>query len=157
MQMQLAPGEMGKMVQAQLDVASLPPIDTTDPKQVEQRTDEYFKLCVIHEMKPGMAGWALALGVTSETLRTWGKGEHRNDGRSATIKRGKALLEALWEQYMLNGKINPVTGIFIAKNNYGYRDVQEVEVTPANPLRDGLQTPAEIEARYNELPDVEET
>ena len=46
------------------------------------------------------------------------------------IKNAYNLLENLWETYMQNGKINPVSGIFLGKNNYGYRDKVEYEVTP---------------------------
>jgi hypothetical protein len=45
-----------------------------------------------------------------------------------------SVLEALWEDYMQNGKINPVSGIFIGKNHFGYQDKQEVVLTPNNPL-----------------------
>ena len=37
---------------------------------------------------------------------------------------------------MLNGKMNPVSGIFLGKNNFEYADKQEVVVTPNNPLGD---------------------
>ena len=39
-------------------------------------------------------------------------------------------MESLWENYMQNGKINPVSGIFLGKNNYGYQDKTEYVVTP---------------------------
>ena len=39
-------------------------------------------------------------------------------------------LTAQMEDYMQNGKINPVSGIFLMKNNMGYQDKQEVVVTP---------------------------
>lgn len=50
---------------------------------------------------------------------------------------------------MLNGKINPVSGIFIGKNHFGYTDKQEVVVTPNNPLGEQTAT-EEIEQRYIE-------
>ena len=31
---------------------------------------------------------------------------------------------------MQNGKINPVSGIFLGKNNFGYQDKQEMVITP---------------------------
>lgn len=31
---------------------------------------------------------------------------------------------------MQNGKINPVSGIFLGKNNFGYQDKQEMVLTP---------------------------
>ena len=39
-------------------------------------------------------------------------------------------MENLWEQYMSSGKINPVSGIFLGKNNYGYQDKTEYVLTP---------------------------
>lgn len=38
------------------------------------------------------------------------------------------------EAYMTNGKINPVSGIFLLKNNHGYTDKQEIEVKAVNTL-----------------------
>jgi hypothetical protein len=52
---------------------------------------------------------------------------------------------------MANGKINPVSGIFLGKNNFGYQDEQEYVVTP-NTMNQN--TPVDvIEAKYEELPD----
>jgi hypothetical protein len=60
-------------------------------------------------------------------------------------------LEVLWEGYMANGKINPVSGIFLGKNNFGYTDKQEYVVTP-NTLSQET-SPDVIEAKYEELPE----
>ena len=52
---------------------------------------------------------------------------------------------------MTSGKINPVSGIFLGKNNFGYQDKQEYVVTP-NTM--GAETPREvIESKYDLLPD----
>lgn len=60
------------------------------------------------------------------------------------------------EEYMQNGKINPVSGIFLMKNNFGYRDQTEVVVTP-NQVNADVPTQAEIEARYRDaLPPADE-
>ena len=39
-------------------------------------------------------------------------------------------MENLWETYMNSGKVNPVSGIFLGKNNYGYQDKTEYVLTP---------------------------
>ena len=39
---------------------------------------------------------------------------------------------------MLNGKINPVSGIFLGRNHWGYQDKIDLVVTPNNPLSDAL-------------------
>jgi hypothetical protein len=63
-------------------------------------------------------------------------------------------LEALWESYMINGKINPVSGIFLGKNNFGYQDRQEYVLTPNQQLQGA--DPATIEAKYAELPESDD-
>jgi hypothetical protein len=84
-----------------------------------------------------------ALGIDRATFYRWGTGESKAGGADNRnlIKKARAILEELWEDYMLNGKINPVTGIFLGKNHFGYKDQQEVVVTPQTPL--GEQTSAE--------------
>ena len=55
---------------------------------------------------------------------------------------------------MQSGKINPASGIFIGKNMFGYKDTQDVVVTPNNPLDNGV-SPAEIADKYRDaLPEV---
>lgn len=50
---------------------------------------------------------------------------------------------------MQNGKINPVSGIFLMKNNMGYQDKQEYVLTPNNQL--GEATSAEdLQKKYLE-------
>ena len=53
---------------------------------------------------------------------------------------------------MLNGKINPVSGIFLSKNLfYGYADKQEFVLTPNSGLPE--EDAATIAAKYDELPE----
>jgi hypothetical protein len=59
-------------------------------------------------------------------------------------------MEILWENYMQNGKINPVSGIFLGKNNFGYQDKTEMVVTP-NTNSDTDYSVEDIRKRY--LPD----
>jgi hypothetical protein len=40
------------------------------------------------------------------------------------------MMETQWEGYMNSGKLNPVSGIFLAKNNFGYQDKTEYVLTP---------------------------
>ena len=56
-------------------------------------------------------------------------------------------MEILWENYMQNGKINPVSGIFLGKNNFGYQDKTEYVLTP-NTQTDADYSAEDIRARY---------
>ena len=151
-----ADGDNAKYTVFALAIMQLPKIDIADPKQVSNRLNEYFSLCAEHDMKPGVAALALAIGL--DRRRLW---EINNDvaGRNLTvpeeskkiIKMAYNSLEVLWESYSTSGKINPVTAIFLGKNNFGYQDKQEYVVTPNTLSQD---TPVDvIEAKYDALPE----
>lgn len=145
------PGEMGRMIQNAMTIYNLPAIDTNDNAQVSQRIGEYFQICEQREMKPSLSGMAMALGVDRETVRRWAAGAIPSKPKDVcgTVKRAYQILNFMIEEYMQNGKINPVSGIFLMKNNFGYADKSEVVVTPNNPLGDA-ESRESIEARYRE-------
>ena len=63
------------------------------------------------------------------------------------------VLEELWVDYMMNGKVNPTSGIFIGSNHFGYRDVRDVNITPNAPAPLGPEPdPEEIAERWQALP-----
>jgi hypothetical protein len=73
-----------------------------------------------------------------------------------SIKKAYDFLETLWENYMHNGKINPVSGIFLAKNNFGYQDKVEHVLTP-NVHNDSDYDAEDIKKRYlNDSPTLEQ-
>jgi hypothetical protein len=148
------PGDNTKFLLHALAIRDLPKIDTSDPKQVEERLDWYFTHCAEADIKPTVKGFCNALGVNKQSLWQWKTGARRPDTHEEIILRAYDLLEEMWENYMQNGKINPVAGIFLGKNNFGYRDQQEYLLTPnqANQPVD----PATIEAKYAELPAEED-
>lgn len=141
MSVQTNPGDNSKYLNHNLQIAMLPSIDTTDEKQVEARIYEYFSICNENDMKPSMAGMALAIGVARQTLWDWSVGNARSGTHHDLVKKAVQMLDAQMVDYMQNGKINPVSGIFLMKNSFGYKDQQEVVVTPQAPL--GEQTSAE--------------
>lgn len=151
MQVQTEPGDNTKSLAHTLEINNLPEIDTSDPKQITARIGEYFALCVKNDMRPSVAAMALSLGVDRKTLWTWANGEGRgkNSDVRNSVKRAYAALNVMMEDYMQTGKINPVSGIFLMKNNFGYTDKQEVVLTPNNPLGDQT-TNEELEQRYLE-------
>lgn len=154
---QTEPGEMSLMLQNALAIYELPRIDTDDPAQVDERITEYFRLCVERDMKPSVAGMAMALGVDRRTLWTWVTGQRNKPTKVVdTIKRAYLILNSMMEEWMQNGKINPVSGIFLMKNNFGYADKSEVVVTPNQPLGEP-KSREEIEQRYLESVDDGDT
>ncbi|WP_298772080.1 terminase small subunit [uncultured Fibrobacter sp.] len=149
----LNPGDNTKYLNHTLMVSEMPPIDHTDVKQVERRISEYFHLCAANDMKPTVAGYCMAIGVSRMTVCNWKNGVHRADTHQAVICKGYDILDALWQDYMMNGKINPVSGIFLGKNLFNYQDKQDIIVTP-NTQGETVDV-ATIEAKYAELPDYD--
>lgn len=147
------PGDNSKYLIHAMKIREQPPIDITDPQQVSDRIDWYFCHCAESDMKPTVNGMCNALGIHRDTLHTWKTGEFRPDTHQAIVLRAYSVLEELWEGYMMNGKINPVSGIFLGKNMFpGYSDKQEFVLTPN---QQGLSEAdiKTIEKKYDELPD----
>ena len=149
---QLQPGDNRKYLTHDLRMWDWPDVNMKEPEQVKARIGQYFQICAEDDMKPSVAGMALAFGVDRRTLWKWVNGiecayipaESRD-----SLKKAYQFLNAQMENYMQNGKINPVAGIFLMKNNMGYVDKQEMVLTPNQQLGD--QVPAEdLEKKYLE-------
>ena len=128
------PGDNSRYLRYAMASLDLPPIDISDPEQVKNRITQYFNYCIDNDRKPNMVGMANWLGVDRNTLNSWKRGEYRGSTHSVVIKRAIGMLEELWVDYMQNGKANPASLIFLGKNMFGYKDTQDVIVTPNNPL-----------------------
>lgn len=136
----LEPGDNTKFLTVNMALFNMEKIDMKDVDAVQERLNEYFKLYGQNDMKPTVAGMAIALnGMSRRTL--WGIVNDAPTGSAGyktalppdvalSIKRAYFLLENLWETYMNSGKVNPVSGIFLGKNNYGYQDKTEYVLTP---------------------------
>ena len=129
------PGENARFVRMAMASWNLPPIDISDPKQVEERIGMYFKHCADNDRRPQIVGMCNWLGISRNTLNTWVNGEYRSSTHYDIVKKAYAIMEEMWADYMQYGKISPPTAIFLAKNWYGYKDVADVVVTPNNPLQ----------------------
>lgn len=132
-----------------LELYNLDPIDTTDINQIGNRVQYYFNWCASGGIRPGVEGLALALGTTRSTLNRWEHGENGADKRDI-IKKAKQFIANYLEILAQSGKINPVTYIFMAKNNHGYKDQTDININIDNPLGDQVN-PDTIAQR---LPDV---
>ena len=148
-------GDNTKYVLLGMKLFNLPPIDLNDPVQVNNRLNEFFQIHAEADMKPTVSGMGMALGLDRRRLweiktGNYGTQKHLENLPTLTkdsIKRAYEYMEILWENYMQNGKINPVSGIFLGKNNFGYQDKTEYVVTP-NVNNDSDYNAEDIRARY---------
>ena len=155
--MMLQDGDNAKFLGVQMALFQMENIDMENVEEVQQRLSEYFQLYASQDMKPTVAGMAIALnGMSRRTL--WAIVNDAPTGSSGyksalppevarTIKKAYFLLENLWESYMNSGKVNPVAGIFLGKNNYGYQDKTEYVLTP-NTNQDENYSADDIRQRY---------
>ena len=145
------PGDNSRFIRHAMASWGLPKIDISDPVQVEQRIGMYFQYCVDNDRKPQIVGLCNWLGISRQALNEWRTGESRSATHGDIIKKAVAIIEEMWADYMQAGKLNPATGIFLAKNWYGYKDVADVVVTPNNPY----QGTSESELNQKYLTDME--
>ena len=124
--------------------------DLTDYDQTAERINQYFSLMAERDQKPTITGLSQAFGINPKTLYDIRHNLPSGGGKMAyhgytesfapervreLINQAYYVMQNLWEDYMMNGKINPASGIFLGKNFYGMKD--EVEHTVAlkeNPL-----------------------
>ena len=148
-------GDNTKYLALGRELFNLPTIDLKDPEQVVGRLNEFFAIHERYDMKPTVAGMGMALGLDRRRLWEIKTGNHySNKWMDAlptltvdSIKKAYEYMEILWENYMQNGKINPVSGIFLGKNNFGYQDKTEYVVTP-NVNTDSDYNADDIKKRY---------
>lgn len=153
----LQEGDNTKILKVNMALMEMPEIDLNDADAVRDRLIEYFGLYAQADMKPTVVGMAIALNGHS---RQWLWAVARDgaiNGRGDTvrlrpevsnvIKKAYFMMENQWETYMNSGKINPVSGIFLGKNNFGYQDKTEYVVTP-NVQQDNDYDADSIRKRY---------
>ena len=122
------PGENTKYILHDMKLSALPAIDVNNPDQMQQRINDYFRICSEDDIKPSVSSLGLAFGISRITLFNWITGKTNtlsNTTAINTLKRAYDSINSYYEHMLNNGKINPVSGIFLLKNNYGYQDTTQ--------------------------------
>lgn len=151
------PGDNTRILEVNMVLLNFPDIDMKDVEQVKQRLNDYFMLYAKADLKPTVVGMAIALNGHSRQW-LWALTHDRPLGGMGnmsslppeitdTIKKAYFMIENQWETYMNSGKINPVSGIFLGKNNFGYQDKTEYVLTPNN-QQDNDYDAEDIRKRY---------
>ncbi len=91
-------------------------------EEMQRDIDNYFKECDANDRPYTISGLAYALDTTRRTLLDY----EENDEFSHTIKRAKAKIEQFVEERLFVGS-NTAGVIFNLKNNYNWKDKQEIE------------------------------
>jgi len=145
----LQPGDNSKALAVIMQFNDLPVIDLHDSEADRDRIRLYMQMCYENDYKPTVSSLAAVLGFDRITLYNLTHGKIDSNYASLPtlslniIKKAYSSMEQLWENYMQNGKINPVSGIFLAKNNFNYVDKVEHVVEAKATLSED-----EMENRY---------
>lgn len=142
------PGDNAKFLRHSLEIFQWGEVGLSDPKAVQERSMQYLQKCVEDDIKPSIEEYALSLGLDRFELHKYREGRRgKNEEVRHILKETCNFINAQMAHYMQNGKINPVAGIFLMKNNMGYADKQEMVLTPNNPLGE-VQNRDALEAKY---------
>ena len=102
------------------------PIDKKDPNVadlVQTHCDEYRKLCTEYEITPTWEGLALALGKTRHIITQWRDGSiqwAKDAGVTEVLQKEWSWINSILVSSMTDGRVDKITGIFLARNNFGY-------------------------------------
>lgn len=111
---------------------NLPRIESDE--DCRQRLYDFFVGCAESGELPTVEKMCLALGYARNTVWEWEQGLKCSTERANMIKKAKELLATFDAAMVTEGKINPVTYIFRAKNYFGMKDQQDLVLAPASPL-----------------------
>lgn len=110
------------------------PLDHEDVDEMERRFDRYIQLCQEYDQKVSNLAAYTAIGITKQHADYWVNHCKTNPRRLDFIKKVQQICSFYRESLMLNGKVNPILGIFWQKNYDGMTDKQEVILTSNDPL-----------------------
>ena len=122
------PGRNKQILESALAAWNLPKVDTKDTQAVQERIEMYLKYCVDNDVAPSVTGCANWLHVTWSTLSLWYSGARATAEHHRIMVQFYGIVQDIWAQKMDGGDINPVSGIFMGKNFFGFKDSQEITV-----------------------------
>jgi hypothetical protein len=98
------------------------PLKFKNEKELQKKIDAWLKSCKKEKRPLTITGLALALDTGRNVLIDYGNREEFSN----TIKKAKLICENYAEETLFLGK-NVVGAIFNLKNNYGWKEKQEIE------------------------------
>lgn len=122
------PGTNRRLIQNALEGWNMPRVDTKDPIAVQERIYQYFNYCAEKDISPSVSGCCNWLKVNRGLLQDWYTGRIGTPDHQRVAAMFYGVMQDIWAQDMKEGNINPVSGIFMGKVFYGYKDTQEIVV-----------------------------
>lgn len=143
------PAELNKLTQQALDTFLLSVNNTVDLHNVDSVKNaiiDYFQTCQKNGLRPGNLGLYAALGMSRQDYNDVIRGKNKSKASLETIdimKKAVRAVGAYREGLVQEGKLNPVTYIFMAKNYDGLEDQTRIDIT-ATRGQDPNLTPEQV-------------
>lgn len=159
------PEELRKFTQLALKVFSIEAPDLHNPDDVKRAIVDYFNYCDVNGIRPGNMGLYAALGMSKQDVHDAITGKTKYKVSPAAldlIQKARHAMSAYREGLALEGRINPVTYIFMGKNFDGLQDQTHIEVTAApgpaanlspDQIAKQIEQDIPLEAEYKETSD----
>lgn len=122
------PGANRKILEHALAANQYPRVDLRNPQAIKDRINIYWQYCLDHDVLPSVAGCANWLGISVDAIHSWYTGrrgsiEHQKIANDFYIK-----LQDIWAQNMQESNIDNISGMFMGKVFFGYKETQEIIV-----------------------------
>lgn len=101
-------------------------------EELEQRLAQFFMFCADNNIPPTIEAMYQFTGYSPSYMADIRNG-HRKGFSPETaqiLKKAQGFMQTFDAQMVIEGKMNPVTYIFRAKNYYGMTDQQQITVAP---------------------------
>ena len=149
------PGEVAHLVAFHMEFANVERADFKETSDVRQHIDFYLEKCAEYNLRPSIIGLANALGIDRMQLYRMYSGNYVNGkppyGASEEcmllVKKTYGFIAENLEVGMQNGKVNPVSAMFLLKNHLGYTDTNEVVIKRSEDSENVIDV-SEIRKRY---------
>ena len=132
-----------------IKIGTMPRVDTNNAEEIEDRVLDYFRSCIEDGTYATISGLACALGIDRLTLRHWYTGAvHKPKAIKDIVSSAYAIINMQYEEMMQEGKMHPLAGMFLMRNNLGYANNDDP--LDAKDTREE-RTPEEIRQKYSKL------
>jgi len=145
------PDSIRKYIRQSLYAADLPPIDISDPVQVDERCRQYIEYCEKERIHPVIIGMGAFIGVHRDTVRNWMNGVYKEDTHLGIIKKWVTYIDYIHMSRLASGDGDTISSIYVSKATLGYRDSSDINVNlTVNPLGEPASPEEldEIKQRY---------
>ena len=145
-------GELSALVQAKtqelVEVATKEKVSLADSDEVKRRTIVYLRACEETSTFPSALGLARSLGYSDRALRHWRSKQPQSE-TAQWLEMFNDLCADVLNQSALENNANSIVAIFLNKAMYGFRETNELVLTPNTQLEEEAAYSAEeIRKRY---------